>query len=292
MLGFNYFPIDIRVFNSIVVLVMVLMAMPLSSARAVPELQLDIIGGSYDDTTETVISNASAAVVVALRTFGGSKAGQSDGMLSETVYLSLAALKSNGDAVGLDELNGALIDINGVTFTGQEFLFGTPIHGAADGSDLPKHGVYETSFLEMAFQFSAENQTAEYNTAETPGASSLYLGGQDSFFKVFTVSIATLADEVYLHFDLYMTTVGESAELEVDKFAPFSHDAELRPLSTAPVVAIAEPRLSIGFLIALLAIVGSRKQSRRLLRRNFDRLMSGYKRNGPWLRNCDKGSVS
>lgn len=291
MYGFNNFPIESRAFVSSIVLVLALTTMPLSSARAVPELQLDIIGGSYDNTTETVISNASAATVVALRTLSGSEAAQSDEILSETAYMSMAALKSNGDAVGLEELNGALIDINGVTFTEQEFLFGTPPDGAAQNKDLPSHSVYETSFLEMAFQFSAENQTAEYNTAETPGASSLYLGGLGSFFKEFTVSVATLADDVYLHFDLYTLTMGSTAELEVDKFAPFSHDAELRSLSPTPVVELAEPGQAIVFLIGLITMVGSRKRSRRFLRRKFDRLVSGQIRNGPMFGNYDRGSV-
>lgn len=244
----------------VVPLILTMLMLPLSKAEAVPALQLDIIGGTYDQVTESIIENASAATIVALGTPSGNYS-EAD-LLSSTHFLSVAALKENGDGVSLADLAGALIDINGVTFTDQDFWVGTPPPGSS-GRTLGGHGVYDTAFTEFMFTFAARSTTSTYNSEDAAGASTLYDGGTGSFFKAANVSISQLAAGINLHFDLYTTKEPNGGGGPVvDKFAPFSHDAELR-LTSSPATEIPEPGSTIVFAFALLIIAVSRIRSPR-----------------------------
>lgn len=243
----------------VVPLILAMLVQPLSNAEAVPALQLDIIGGTYDQVTESIIENASAATIVAL----GTPSGNYDeaNLLSTTHFLSLAALKENGDAVSLSDLAGAMIDIDGVTFTDQDFRVGTPPPGSS-GRTLGGHGVYDTAFTEFIFAFAVGSTTSTYNSEDAAGASTLYDGGTGSFFKTISVFISQLADGINLHFDLYTTKESNrGGGPELDIFAPFSHDAELR-LTSSPQTEVPEPGSTIVFVLALLFISVSRMRSR------------------------------
>ncbi|MGK0240549.1 MAG: hypothetical protein ACI92G_004037 [Candidatus Pelagisphaera sp.] len=230
-------------------IIIVTLMLPQSQAEAVPFLQLDIVGGSYDRVTESIFSTASDATIVALAT-PGKKDTDAD-VLSSTTFLSIAAVKENGDAVSLDDLAGTLIEIEGLAITAENFWVGTPPF-ESEGKTLGSHGIYDTAFTEVDFQFAAGNTTSTYNSEYAAGASSLYDGGSGSFFKIFDVSISQLAAGINLHFDLYTMKDVKGGGSEMDKFAPYSHDAELR------LVLVPEPESIIIFISTLLIIVAFR----------------------------------
>ena len=233
-----------------------MLMLPISEAEAVPLLQLDIVGGTYDDPTESIVISAPTATVVALGTASG--ATSQDDLLGKTTYLSVAAVFDNGGDVEISELWGTSIVIDGVTFDETDFVIGAP-PATSDDKFIGGHGVYDTAFLEIAFNFAADAETATYNSEDNPGASTLYNGGQGSFFQAFEVGIQALASGIKLHFDLY-TTKETNEETERDLFAPFSHDAEMRPGSSVVVTEIPEPGSLIIFGLALLVIGVSRKR--------------------------------
>lgn len=255
----NFFGIR---FVSVVIATLIL---PQLQAKAVPFIQLDVIGGSYDQETETIISNESDATIIALATPRGTYTAAD--VLSSTSFLSIAALKDNGDAVSLSDLFGTLIDIEGVAITENDFWVGTPPIESGDNT-LGPHGVYDTAFAEFMFQFASGNTTSTYNSEDAAGASTLYDGGSGSFFKTFNVSISQLAAGINLHFDLYTTKNVEGGGPERDKFAPYSHDAELRlalsPETELDSIQVPEPDSIIIFVSALLIIVTSSIRSRSL----------------------------
>lgn len=246
-------------FRCLPLIIVMLMLAP-SKAEAVPKLQLDIVGGSYDQVTESIIENASAATIVALATPSGNY--NSVDLLSSTHFLSVAALKENGDAVSLGDLSGALIDINGVTFTDQDFWVGTPPPGSS-GRTLGSHGVYDTAFIELMFAFEAGSTTSTYNSEDAAGASTLFDGGIGTFFKTMEVSISQLTAGINLHFDLYTTENSERGGTNLDLFAPFSHDAELRPT----IITVPEPGSLFVFALALLAIARLRIRAAKMVGR-------------------------
>lgn len=214
-----------------------------------PTLQLDIEGDSYDSVTETIVTSSSN---FSLFTYATPRNASLTDILSDTYYLSIAlTLKVDlGANLGSFTLNGTTISATG------DMIFGTPpIEGSGtlfDGRDLGSHSIYETYFYEYAFTFDSTQTSGIYNTQDDAGSGSIddidgvFTTGDDMLYMDFDIDMSNLASDYGLHFDLYNTAVKRGADIDIDDFAPFSHDAA--------TVNVPEPSSLLLIGIALLGI--------------------------------------
>ena len=227
-----------------------------SSARALPLLQLDILGGTYDTSTETIMAPGNSFSVYAYGLSG------SHGIsLADNFFLSMALVPSTSTSgsYGSFVVNGTTINVTSDMTYGTPPLETVPVLGGAatDPGDLAAHGIFPTYFAESKFNFSFGNQSGLYNTADSAGS-----GPQDGsgmYFKKFDVDISGLSLNHGIHFDLYNETLISCkktqqnctvGDLDVNKFAPFSHDAEGRVVASVP-----EPE-TYAMLVAGLGLMG------------------------------------
>ena len=208
-----------------------------SQVEAYPLLQLDIIGGTYDPTTETIVSDGSSFTLVALLT---PKPNTNPAALLAAHYYISAAVSPRvgpvGSSIGTYTWNGSTYRVT------EDMTYGSPplegLDATTDPGDLPDHGAFPTYFTELSLNFSAANRTVAYNTQNRALAGApLNLaapaaGDQAAYYQLITVT-TSLADGYQLHFDLYDTYLMEkckrgtcTSDEDVDHFAPFSHDAE------------------------------------------------------------------
>ena len=92
---------------------------------------------------------------------------------------------------------------------------------------LGPHGIFNTYYKEITLSFANALQTTPYNTAEDTGrgpTSGLGMYYIPIYFKVSSLKNSDLG----VHFDLYNSVpqTGNTANLQITDFAPFSHDAE------------------------------------------------------------------
>ena len=202
-------------------------------AEAYPVLQLDIVGGYYDEATSTIVSTGPTFQLVALLTPNGNKPVSE--LLAEKYFISVALSPKTGPApipsLGSFSWNGTSYDITDDMTYGVPPLEGVLGDATPDPGDLPDHGSYPTFFREFEFSFSAAQTAASYDTAVDPGG---FSAGTGSYYQVFDIGM-TLPPEYQLHFDLYNSEIRTKCagrprscitDEDVDKFAPFSHDAE------------------------------------------------------------------
>jgi hypothetical protein len=187
-------------------------AMAAVAARALPVLQLDIAGGTYDYATETTVTGASQFDLTALL-----KSGSASGHYY--ISMALTPQTSVGGNYGSFTINGQT-----VTATG-DMVYGTPPLEndlSFDPGDLSTHSIYPTYFYEYAFSFNPAQTVDAYNVADGSSASG------DLFAKTFHLDVSGLTGGAGLHFDLY-NEVARAGDLDVGQFAPYSHDAEYAP---------------------------------------------------------------
>jgi len=218
------------------------------TAQAVPTLQLDIGGGTYDSGTETIITTAPVLTVYAYLTNNGA-AGDLTALLADTYYLSIALVPGDSLSGESFTLDGTAVNVTG------DMTYGTPpIDIVAQQFDLPSHGVYPTYYYEEAFQFSGSNEISQYNTQDRAingGSIDLtYDSAGDMYYVAFDIDRTGLDLNYNLHFDLYNTDVKRNGTITVDDFAPFSHDAE----------AVPEPPTVFLFGLGLLGLWGWTKR--------------------------------
>ena len=184
---------------------------------AIPTLQLDIGGGTYDWSTETIVSSGNPFTLYAYLI------PNNNNTLSDDYYISMALIPKVGpQGANLGSFTFAGLPIN---VTG-DMTYGIPpleTYVAKDPGDLPGHDIFETYFYESGFKFSSSNQTTIYNTQDDPGGP--VGSGTGMYYASFLLNTASLNPEYVIHFDLYNTTISGS-DIDVTKFAPFSHDAE------------------------------------------------------------------
>lgn len=242
---------------------------------AIPALQLDIDGGTYDPVSETIITSQQSFNLFAYALPTGNLTA--DDIKGTSYYLAFALTGPDGGPVTTGgsfgsftySLDGGLTNIT-VAVTA-DMTFGTaPLETVLaltgfDSGDLSKHGIYETYFIEVALPSFTDAQTMEeYNTADFPGVpASPFLPG-DMFYQTIAVDLTSLLGGYDIHFDLYSSAVVECkknpnctiGDVDVTDFAPFSHDAESTrdniPPPPPPPAPVPEPEttwlLGLGLL--------------------------------------------
>ncbi len=197
----------------------------IGKAEAIPTLQLDIVGGTYDTSTETIVSSGSSFVLYAYLLANRTNT------IDDTYFVSMAVtpkLDVPSD-LGSFVVNGTtVVDVTG------DMTYGTPpietylgSTAATDSGDLASHSIYETYFYEYSFQFNSSSTTVAYNTQDDAGAGPASSAGS-MYYKSFSIDTSGLDAGYQIHFDLYNTALARrsTTDLDVTQFAPFSHDAE------------------------------------------------------------------
>ena len=213
-------------------------------AFALPSLQLDIAGGSYDSATETIVSSGDPFTVYALLDPATLSGGG-------TFYLSAAIMPKT--SVGAF---GSFV-VNGTTYSAGNMIYGNPPSLAIHNSDeLASHGIFDTYYAEIAFTFDADSKALAYNAQDNPGSFAADADGS-LLYQAFNIDMSGLAENYNVHFDLYNLRVDKKGNVEVDQFAPFSHDAQ-------GGTQVPDAGASVALLgVALLGLEGFRRRFAR-----------------------------
>ena len=265
--------------RSVVVSCLAAMVLLLGTAQrsaALPNLQLDIAGGFYDETTQTVTAPGANFSLFAYLDLDRDLDANFD-LASTTFYLAVAVSPRQEMVADPGEFGTFfLIEPDGATgdhaFDDPGAQYGTPSAvGAAAAyclenpndpqcKDLPSHGIYDTYYKEFAFNFQTITEAEEDNfdlvsydynvqndtglgpqTEQVDGSSPTRMVFQEFFFNV-----VGLAENVELHFDLYAL---DSTTGELLGFAPWSHDAQSNGRNLIP-----EPSSLVLFGSGLLGL--------------------------------------
>lgn len=238
-----------------------------TSARAVPQLQLDIAGGTYNATTETIMATSNSFSLYAY--YQGSAAP------TGTFYISMALQPSSSAGGSYGTFTVTTGSTTRTISATSDMNYGNPpIESLAtlqpfDAGDLSPHGIFPTWFAEQAFTFSSSNKSGVYNTEDSYGSGPT--AGTGMYFARFDFNISGLALGTGLHFDMYNEALQEcgkkknctAGDIDIYKFAPFSHDAGAMVFAPPPVTAIPEPE-TYAMLLAGLGLMGFMARRRKL----------------------------
>lgn len=231
---------------------MLFLMIAFGNAQAIPMLQLDIGGGTYDTTTETTITSDPTFTLYAYLTPDKQTGSQTDAeyqayldsLLNMDYYISSAIVPKTSSAN--DDFGSFMLD--GVSYDYTDMSYGTPplennpsITQLYDPLDLQKHDIFDTSFLETKFKFDGNNIIPAFNVQDGTTAN------RDMYVAAFDFDIHDLFHGINLHFDLYDTVVKSNGDIDRNDFAPFSHDAG---------TAVPEPQTLVLFLSGLIFIGG------------------------------------
>lgn len=203
--------------KKITLLVILAFIIGTSPALALPYLQLDISDGEYDTTTETVVAISPVFTLYALVDSESTMFAQ-----GETYYISAAVAPQVSE-----EANLGSFDFNGTTVAvTDDMIYGTaPIDEVSKNLDLPNHGIFPTYFTEFSFTLDPVNRASAYNVQDTPGGFQADSEGS-LYYAAFALDVSGLDPQYAIHFDLYT----KNADGSINKFAPFSHDAQSAPV--------------------------------------------------------------
>ena len=229
-------------------------------AHAVPALQLDIAGGTYDTATQTIFASGNAFSLYAYGT--PSTNMTSSQILADNFFLSMALVGTS--SIPSTPANYGSFTVNSTTVNVTSgMIYCTPpietvLGGAAkDPGDLASHGIFPTYFAEKKFNFVSGNQSGVYNTQDHAGWGPQ--SGTGMYYAKFDFNIAGLAAGYGIHFDFYNEILLKGGDIDVNKFAPFSHDAQ----GTVHVSPIPEPE-TYAMLLAGLGLMGFIARRRRI----------------------------
>jgi MYXO-CTERM domain-containing protein len=212
-------------------------------ASAVPQLQLGIMGGTYDLTTQTIVSASKTFDLYAFLnqgSFDQGVGGNKDVTLTEKVYISAALVGPNGPVSQSGSFGSFSIDGTVINVT-SNMIFGTPPLDSAllaGGAALPGHSIFPTYFKESGFfTFQSGTRYDSLNTQDDPDLSGLTASASGPIYgKKFVIDTNSLAAGYSIHFDLYNSEVknpGNQFDYDAAAFAPFSHDAQSSSGSTS-----------------------------------------------------------
>ena len=226
-------------------------------AFGVPMLQLDIAGGIYDYSTETIIATNDPFDLYALLTpKENATQDEIDALLDQTYYISIALIpkvEPPGGDYGTIDFDAMTINVTGDMVYGSAPLETVLSMQGWDSGDLPKHGVFETYFAEESFTFTATNTKEAYNSQDrAKSGDPIPTASGTTYYASFDVSTLDLSGYV-AHFDLYSEQVYSDGDIDVDDFAPFSHDAQSHCIPDPAAV----------FLLGFACLVGGLSGFRR-----------------------------
>ena len=242
-----------KVIYILLIIITVSLGITSGSVMAIPTLQLDIAGGTYDTTTETIVASGNPFTLYALLI------EDSKNKVGDTYYISaaLAPKTKSPDDYGSFTFNGDTIDVTG------DMIYGVPpveTYGSAfwDSGDLQRHGIFSTYFKEFEFKFDAANKAIPYNTQDNAGDGPTPSANGTMYYASFTVDTSGLDPEYLIHFDLYNTYLASCRDVDICKscFAPFSHDAESGKVPEPATL------LLLGIGLVGLTLWGRRKNHR------------------------------
>jgi hypothetical protein len=231
--------------------------------HALPALQLDLLGGTYDTSEESVITSVNKSTLFAYCDLS------KPNCFSQPYYVSIAVIPK-----GTNTDFGSFI-FNGQTYIKNDLTFGTPPLddidlGATDAGDLASHGVFETLFTQVSFNFNSSKTRSAVNVQDLPGTDPTKNLGKGLAYAGFNFDVSGLKDGYDLHFDLYSEQVVQcakkkpnctSGDVDVDQFAPFSHDATAKnPPNNVPAQEVPEPNLMMGLVAVGLGAMTTRRQ--------------------------------
>lgn len=239
------------------------------AAHALPTLQLGILNGSYvggGDETVYAPTGTNAFTLYAYLTPGnGAKPADVTQLLGATYALSMAVTPKTtaaGASLGSFVFAGETINVTADTTYGTpplELALGDPSH---DAGDLSTHSIFDTHFAQRPFKFSADQQTNSFNTQEQPGKNPTTTVGSGMYYVGFAIDVTMLSKAASIHFDLYDTRLIETckkaatgnkkkdgevvctaSDIDVNLFAPYSHDAQSQPDGDGklPPASVPEP---------------------------------------------------
>jgi hypothetical protein len=221
-------------------------------AFGVPMLQLDIANGIYDHSTETIIATDDPFMLYALLT-PKTNASQADinALLAQTYYISIALVpqvEPPGGDYGAINFDGTNINVTADMVYGTAPLETILSNQGWDAHDLQQHGVFETYFVEQSFQFIVSDTKESYNSQDRAiSGVSIPTASGDTYYASFNVSTLALSGYV-AHFDLYSQQVYSTSEdVDVDDFAPFSHDAQSPSIPDPAAIFLLGSACLIGF---------------------------------------------
>lgn len=187
-----------------------------SPALAIPELQLNVPGGTYvsdfdgdgqlDGPLDEGMSTSSSNFT--LQAFY--KHNQDPNIGNPTFYLSCALLTLDGQTLSNDTTPLVNIVINGSPIT--TWSYGTP-------ELMPPHGVFGTYYYQLAFNFAPGDYISGgiFNVADSTGSANGYVHD-------FNLDVSGLNNNYAMVFDLYTYGIKQDGDTKIF-FAPFSHNA-------------------------------------------------------------------
>lgn len=256
-----------------------------SSAFAFNTLQLDIDGGTYDATTQTIVKSGNIFDVYA---YGIQPNGQNATDIKTIQYYLSAALTGPNGLVPQSSQNlGSFAYTIGSTTTTvavtADLVFGTPpldtFIQAFDNGDLATHSAFPTYFTQISLpNFTNAQQIDAYNTQDRAIAGTpINFSGTGMFYQKVNFDLTNLATGYDLHWDLYSAAVVQcgnnpncnSTDVDVNDFTPFSHDAESNggrtpPPPPPPDENVPEPTALWMLGLGLLGLAGFKRKQTKL----------------------------
>jgi hypothetical protein len=228
---------------SILAVSLVLLGALSGAALAIPQLQLNIGGGTYDKITESIVASDDPFTLYAYLLPGGDE--KKAVSVTDKFWISYALVGNDyqqvpvsaGGDLGYILINGTQINITSQMIYGAPPLETTASLMGWESGDLQKHSIFETYFNAISFYFDGKVATDPFNAQDYPGKIPTDTGGE-MYFKGFNIDATNLKDGYHIHFDLYNDALvlveenlkkGEKVTIEdmqIVAFAPFSHDAQ------------------------------------------------------------------